>query len=120
MAENYTPDEKFLSQNFTLKKEELGYWINDAMWEGIKDCFRAPICEKHTDEYGNDKSKVVGFVRTLYVDPEDKFVSFEALFWPKYSSKTKEDWDNIKIEGISFYNIEEKNPAKIPVSCFNL
>ena len=45
MAENYSPDEKFLTQEFTLKRDELGDWLTDAMWEGLKDCFRAPICE---------------------------------------------------------------------------
>ena len=112
MAENYSPDEKFLTQEFTLKREELGDWLTDAMWEGLKDFFKAPICEEKVYENG-----VVEFVRTLYVDLENNFVTFEGLFWPKYSSKTKEEWNNIKLSNVSFYVVEEKNPTKIPVSC---
>ena len=115
MAENYSPDEKFLTQEFTLKRDELGDWLTDAMWEGLKDCFRAPICEETVYE-----NRVVGFVRTLYVDPENNFVTFEGLFWPKYSSKTKEEWNNVKLSNVSFYAVEEKNPTKIPVSCFTV
>lgn len=120
MAENYSPDERFLTQEFTLKKDELVNWLTDAMWEGLKDCFRAPICEEEVHEKEIVANRVVGFVRTLYVDPEDKFVTFEGLFWPKYSSKTKEEWNNIKLSNVSFYIMEEKNPTKIPVSCFTV
>lgn len=120
MAENYTPDEKFLSQNFTLTRDCMGESLTDAMWEGLKDCFRAPICEEETHEHETVADRVVGFVRTLYVDPENNFVTFEGLFWPKYSSKTKEEWNNIKLTGVSFYVVEEENPAKIPVSCFTV
>ena len=118
MAENYSPDEKFLTQEFTLKRDELGDWLTDAMWEGLKDCFRTPICEEMTCGKDIGYERVVGFVRTLYVDPENNFVTFEGLFWPKYSSKTKEEWNNIKLSKVSFYAVEEKNPIKIPVSCF--
>lgn len=120
MAENYTPDEKFLTQEFTLKRDELGDWLTDAMWEGLKDCFRAPICEEVVYEEKTVADRVVGFVRTLYVDPENNFVTFEGLFWPKYSSKTKEEWNNIKLSSVSFYVMGEKNPTKIPVSCFTV
>lgn len=119
MAENYSPDEKFLTQEFTLKRDELGDWLTDAMWEGLKDCFRAPICEETYNEK-NCLERVVGFVRTLYVDPENNFVTFEGLFWPKYSSKTKEEWNNISLSSVSFYIVGEKNPTKIPVSCFTV
>lgn len=120
MAENYSPDEKFLTQEFTLKRDELGDWLTDAMWEGLKDCFRAPICEETVCEKEVVADRVVGFVRTLYVDPENNFVTFEGLFWPKYSSKTKEEWNNIKLSNVSFYVVKEKNPTKIPVSCFTV
>ena len=89
MAENYSPNEKFLTQEFTLKRDELGDWLTDAMWEGLKDCFRTPICEEVIYEEKTVADRVVGFVRTLYVDPENNFVTFEGLFWPKYSSKIK-------------------------------
>lgn len=120
MAENYSSDEKFLTQEFTLKKDELEDWLTDAMWEGLKDCFRTPICEEVVYEEKTVADRVVGFVRTLYVDPENNFVTFEGLFWPKYSSKTKEEWNNIKLSNVSFYVMEEKNPTKIPVSCFTV
>lgn len=120
MVENYSPDEKFLTQEFTLKRDELGDWLTNAMWEGLKDCFRTPICEEVTHENKLVAERVVGFVRTLYVDPENNFVTFEGLFWPKYSSKTKEEWNNIKLSNVSFYVVEEKNSTKIPVSCFTV
>ena len=65
MAENYSPDEKFLTQEFTLKRDELGDWLTDAMWEGLKDCFRAPICEEVVYEEKTVADRVVGFVRIL-------------------------------------------------------
>lgn len=120
MVETYSPDEKFLTQEFTLKRDELGDWLTDAMWEGLKDCFRTPICEEMTCEKDVVYERVVGLVRTLYVDPENNFVTFEGLFWPKYSSKTKEEWNNIKLSNVFFYVMEEKNPVKIPVSCFTV
>ena len=120
MVENYFSNEKFLTQEFTLKRNELGDWLTDAMWEGLKDCFRTPICEEVVYEEKTVADRVVGFVRTLYVDPENNFVTFEGLFWPKYSSKTKEEWNNIKLSNVSFYVMEEKNPTKIPVSCFTV
>ena len=82
MVENYSPDEKFLTQEFTLKRDELGDWLTNAMWEGLKDCFRTPICEEMTCGKDIGYERVVGFVRTLYVDPENNFVTFEGLFGP--------------------------------------
>lgn len=117
MDKVYIPEEKFLSKNFTLAKSEMKDWISDAMWEGLKDCFRTPICE----QYKNDivfTEHIVGFVRTLYVDDKNDSISFEGLFWPKYSYKNKEQWENVEITGVSFYTIGEENPNKIPVSCF--
>ena len=118
MDNNYTPQEKFLSKEFIFEKKDQADWLTPAMWEGLKDCFRTPICETLSTSLG-DMERVVGFVRTLYVDPEDNFVTFEALFWPIFSQKTKEEWENADIKNVEFYPAEqEKNVEKVSVACF--
>lgn len=110
----YTGEEKFLSLEFVIRKEDLVDWLTLDHWEAIKDCFRTPIVEL----LSNLTEHVVGFVRTLYVDPQDEFISFEALFWPAFSRKTKEEWNNIAITGISFYD-QDIDGRKV-VSCFSI
>lgn len=118
MDNNCASQERFLSKEFVLEKKSMGDWLTPAMWEGLKDCFETPLCEILTTSLG-DMEMIVGFVRTLRVDPEDNFVTFEALFCPIFSQKTKEKWENADIKNVEFYVSEqEKNIEKIPVACF--